>query len=59
MVTVHYFRTWNAVQDGWIEQPLKSPADRINKIGGQIIEGTGEDVPESALDSEGRYNPDA
>ena len=58
MVTVHYFKKWHQQQGEYIVQPRKSPADRIQEIGGQIIPGTDEEVDESALDSEGRYDPE-
>ncbi len=56
-VVVHKFRVWDVTKDEYVEQPLKSPADRIARIGGEIIPGTGEAVERSALDEHGRYNP--
>jgi hypothetical protein len=57
LVIVHQFRVWDTIKDEYITQPLKSPADRIFRIGGEIIAGTGEAVPRSALDEHGRYDP--
>ncbi len=57
MVTVYHFKVWDQQQGEYIIQPLKSPADRIQEIGGKIIPGTAENVDVSALDSEGRYDP--
>ncbi len=59
MVTVYHFKVWDQQRGEHIIQPLKSPADRILEIGGEIILGTAENVDVSALDSEGRYGPKA
>ncbi len=59
MVTVYHFKVWDQQQGEHIIQPLKSPADRIQELRGEIILGTAENVDVSALDSEGRYDPKA
>ncbi len=59
MVTVYCFKVWDQQQGEYKIQLLKSPADRIQKASGEIILGTAENVDESALDSEGRYDPEA
>lgn len=56
-ITVHHFRVYDAKTDVWISPPRKSPVERINRVGGQIIPGTGEDVNASALDEQERYDP--
>lgn len=59
MVKVYQFRVWDATNDGWIIQPRKSPAQRIHQVGGELIEGTEEEVSSNDLDEHGRYMPDA
>ena len=59
MIMVYQFRIWDHEKGEMIVPPLKRPAWRIEEIGGQIIDGTGEKVPVDKLDEEGRYNPDA
>ena len=55
MVMVYQFRTFDINTGDMVRQPVKSTADRIATIPhAQIIEGTGEDVPDSAVDDEGR-----
>ena len=55
---VYHFKWFNGLADEAIIPPLKSTAERIKKIRCEVIEESGEDVPISALDAEGRYNPD-
>jgi hypothetical protein len=55
VVVVHKFRVWDGAKGEYVTQPLKSPADRIARIGGEIVPGTGVVVPRSALDVDGRY----
>ena len=55
MVTVHRFKVWDIRTGDYVVQPLKSPAERIKQVGGEIIPGTAEEVDPSALDGEGRY----
>jgi hypothetical protein len=57
MVTVHYFRVYDVVHDRMVTQALKSPAERIKRIGGEIIPGTAEEVEDEDLDEHGRYAP--
>lgn len=56
-VTVHQFRVWDSARGEYVTQPVKSPADRIARIGGEIVPQTGEAVKRSELNSDGRYNP--
>jgi len=57
MITVHHFSVWDGQAEQMIVPPLKSPAERIRRLGGTIIPGTDERVHESALDLHGRYRP--
>jgi hypothetical protein len=57
VVTVHHFRVWDYRRDKYVNQPLKTTAERIRQVKGEIIPGTAEDVAASALDPEGRYDP--
>jgi hypothetical protein len=57
-VTVYSFEVWDAREDAYVVQRLKSPAARIERIGkARIIPGTAEEVEASTLDPQGRYNP--
>jgi len=57
-VTVYSFEAWDQQQGAYIAQRLKSPAARIENRKGRIIVGTAEEVYTSALDPQGRYNPE-
>jgi hypothetical protein len=57
MVTVHHFRVWDHMGAAFVVPPLKSTLARILTVKGEIIPGTAEDVSETALDAEGRYDP--
>ena len=57
MITVHHFTVWDPVGERMITLPLKSPTERIRRIGGTIVPDTAETVNESDLDLHGRYNP--
>jgi hypothetical protein len=57
MAKVYQFAVWDHAAGEMKTQLLKSTEERIKRIGGEIIDGTGEDVPENMLDSEGRYDP--
>ena len=59
MVMVYHFKVYDGTNDKFLVPPRKSTAERIGRVGGQLIEETGEDVPDSALDDDGRYDPDA
>ena len=54
---VYHFRVYDVHTDDTVVPPRKSTAERIDRIRGQIIEESGEDVPESALDGDGQYIP--
>jgi hypothetical protein len=56
-VTVYHFRAWNPGTDEYIVPDRKSPAERIERIGGTILPGTAEEVEDSVLDEHGRYEP--
>ena len=57
MVTVYQFKAWDHAAGEMKTQPLKSPKERIERVGGEIIEGTAEDVSDDALDAQGRFDP--
>jgi hypothetical protein len=57
MITVHHFTVWDPVGERTITLPLKSPTERIRRIGGTIVPDTAENINESELDLHGRYNP--
>jgi hypothetical protein len=57
VVTVYNFRKWAQAQGEHVIPPLKNPAARIKEIGGTILPDTAQDVPRSALDEHGRYDP--
>jgi addiction module HigA family antidote len=56
-ITVYNFKVWDQIRGEHVITPMKSPADRIEQIGGEILSETAEDVDPSALDKHGRYNP--
>jgi hypothetical protein len=58
MVTVHHFRVWSITHGEYVVPAMKAPAEFIRMARGEIIDGTAEDVHPSALDSQGRYDPE-
>ena len=56
-VTVHHFRVYDVINDAYVIPIRKSPADRIKRIGGEIIPDTSEEVEVSSLDEHDRYDP--
>jgi len=57
MVQVHHYKVPDVNTGDWTVPPLKSTAERIARISGEIIPSTMEMVALSSLDSEGRYDP--
>jgi hypothetical protein len=57
MVEVYHFKVWNNRLGDWETPPSKQTAKAIAEANGVIIQGTMEMVPETALDSHGRYFP--
>jgi hypothetical protein len=57
MVTVHRFRIFDPVAEDWVVQLSKSSVAHIEKVGGRIIAGTGEEVDAALIDEQGRYVP--
>lgn len=55
MVTVHRFRVWDILTDKWMYSVSKRTAKRIDALGGEIVEGTAEEVSEEEIDGEGRH----
>ena len=56
MVTVYHFKIRDPQKGEDVFQPGKSTAERIWRIGGDIIADTAEEVSFCALDAEGRYD---
>ena len=56
-VRVYHFKVYDPIKDEEVIPPRKSPAHRINRIGGQILMDTAEDVDASSLDGQERYDP--
>ena len=57
MITVHHFRVWSITHGEYVVPPMKAPAEFIRMARGEIVPETAEDVDPSALDSQGRYDP--
>jgi hypothetical protein len=57
MIMVYHFEVWNHARGENIVLPLKCDADLIERVGGTILPGTGEEVDVGALDVAGRYDP--
>jgi hypothetical protein len=57
MVTVHNFRRYNILTDGFDVSKHKATAEAIKRFSSEIIDGTAEQVDRSALDDLGRYKP--
>ena len=56
-IKVHHFRVWDQTRGEHIVPKRKSPVARIERIGGEIIPNTAQEVDEADLDQEGRYDP--
>jgi hypothetical protein len=52
VVTVHSFRIWDAVADKWLYSVAKRTAKSLDAIGGEIVEGSAEEVSEEEIDGE-------
>ena len=59
MPTVYGFRKYDIISDEIVVSKLKATKERIEEIGAELIEGSGKDVEDFQVDSEGVYNPDA
>ena len=57
MVKVYNSIFYDPIQDGYVVQPFKSTRARLAITGAKAIEDTEEEVPETALDEDGRYKP--
>jgi hypothetical protein len=54
--TVFSFRTYDSQTHGMVLAPFKAERSVIQKrYSGEVLEGTGHEVPRHALDHEGRY----
>lgn len=54
LTEVHSFKVWDNRAGDTLQPSHKSTAERIARVGGEIIPGTGEWVEPSAVDAEGR-----
>jgi hypothetical protein len=54
LIEVHAFKVWDQTAGATVQALGKSTAQRIAKIGGEIIPGSAECLPPSAIDPEGR-----
>jgi hypothetical protein len=54
LVEVHAFKVWDSRAGDMVQPRGKSTAERIARIGGEIIPGSAEWLPPSAIDVEGR-----
>ncbi len=60
LVEVHAFKVWDSRAGEMVQPRGRSTAERIARIGGEIVPGSAEWVPPSAIDAEGRMkNPTA
>lgn len=59
MVMVYQFEGWSQSQGDMIAPAKKATAEFITANNLTLIEGTGEEVPDNAVDGNGRYHPDA
>ena len=57
MVKVYHFRVYDPTKDDWHIPPAKSQKSRIEIVGGEIIDGTEQEVSERELDDDGRFWP--
>lgn len=54
-VIVYSFSLLSDVTADWVPAPHKASRDTIDRLGGKVLEGTGEDVEASSLDPDGVY----
>ena len=54
-IKVYHFRIWDHEAGAFVIPPEKSPAERIRRIGGEIMRDTVEYVDRWQLDAEQRY----
>ncbi len=59
LVQVHAFKVWDSGAGDMVQPHGKSTAERIARIGGEIIWGSAEWLAPSAIDAEGRMVPEA
>jgi hypothetical protein len=53
-IEFYSFKVWDNMRGGMVKPRAKSTAQRIARIGGEIVPGTSEWVAPEALDQEGR-----
>ena len=59
MVTVYRYKLFDRRDGDWVVQIAKATKERIEALGGRIIDGSAEDVDESLVDSAGRHVPES
>lgn len=59
MVMVYHFRGWSQAEGDNLVPARKATAEFITANKLTIIEGTGEEVPDEAVDGNGLYQPNA
>jgi hypothetical protein len=57
MPTVYRFKLKEQPRNQWVVQPTKATKEAIVLLGGLIVEGSAEDVPDQAIDPDGYYHP--
>jgi hypothetical protein len=57
MITVYRYRLYDPDADAWVVQLSKATAQHIAAVKGRIIDGTAEEVDDSAVDAEGYFAP--
>jgi hypothetical protein len=58
LIEVHSFKVYDGRSGEMVQQPVKSTAERIARIGGYIVPGSAEWVPPWSIDTEGRVRTD-
>jgi hypothetical protein len=53
-VEVHSFQAWDSMRGDMVQPSAKSTAERIARVGGQIVPGTSEWMSPEFIDEEGR-----
>jgi len=59
MVMVYHFKVYDGFRDEFVVPALKSTAERIGRVRGDLIPDSAEDVPASQVDDDGRCRPHA
>ena len=57
MKEVHHYRVLDPATGEWFIPPVKCTAERIAQLNGKNISGTMNQLAQSSLDEDGRYDP--